>query len=92
VANSEAVLAVATGKAFTNCYIADNVCYRLNTAGDLWCDNDVTTNSGIVINNHFGHADTETEVLFDLDGVRLFNNTGTALDTAQGYPLPAIDS
>mgnify|MGYP003635781066 CR=1 FL=1 len=49
-------------------------------------------NSGIIANNRIGHADTSGEVLVDADGVRQFNNTGSATNTASGYVLPAIDS
>jgi hypothetical protein len=92
VANSEAVISVATGKDVTNCRILRNYIYRLNTAGDLLIDSDTTDNSGIIAHNRIGHADTSGEVLIDADGVRQFDNLGTATDTASGYVLPAIDS
>lgn len=92
VADGEACIGFATGKDGTNVLITDNVAYRLNTAGDLFIDNDTTANSGIVARNLVGHADTAGEVLVDMDGVRLFDNKGTAVDTASGYVLPAIDS
>jgi hypothetical protein len=92
VSNSEAVISVATGKDVTNCLIAGNYIYRLNSAGDLLIDSDTSDNSGIIAHNRIGHADTSGEVLVDADGVRQFDNTGTATDTASGYPLPAIDS
>ena len=92
VANSEAVLSVATGKDVTNCLITGNYIYRLNTAGDLLIDSDTTDNTGIAAHNRIGHADTSGEVLIDADGIRQFDNLGTATDTASGYPLPAIDS
>ena len=92
VANSEAIISVATGKDVTNCRILRNYIYRLNTAGDLLIDADTTDNSGIIAHNRIGHADTASEVLIDADGVRQFDNLGTATDTASGYVLPAIDS
>lgn len=92
VANSEAIISVATGKDVTNCRILRNYIYRLNTAGDLLIDSDTTDNSGIIAHNRIGHADTSGEVLIDADGVRQFDNLGTATDTASGYVLPAIDS
>ena len=92
VQNSEAIISVATGKDVTNCLILRNTIYRLNTAGDLLIDIDTTDNSGIIAFNLIGHADTSGEVLVDADGVRQFENLGTATDTASGYPLPAIDS
>ena len=92
VANSEAIISVATGKDVTNCEVTYNNIYRLNTAGDLLIDSDTTANSGIVAHNRIGHADTASEVLIDADGVRQFDNLGSATDTASGYVLPAIDS
>jgi hypothetical protein len=92
VADGEAVISVATGKDVTNCEIAHNHIYRLNTAGDLLIDSDTTANSGIIAHNRIGHADTGSEVLIDADGVRQFDNLGTATNTASGYVLPAIDS
>ena len=92
VANSEAIISVATGKDVTNCEITYNNIYRLNTAGDLLIDSDTTANSGLIAHNIIGHADTGSEVLIDADGVRQFDNLGTATDTASGYVLPAIDS
>ena len=91
VQNSEAIISVATGKDVTNCEISYNHIYRLNTAGDLLFDSDTTANSGIIAHNRIGHADTAGEVLIDADGVRQFDNIGTATDTASGYILPAID-
>ena len=92
VANSEAIISVATGKDVTNCEVIYNNIYRLNTAGDLLIDSDTTANSGIIAHNRIGHADTASEVLIDADGVRQFDNLGSATDTASGYVLPAIDS
>ena len=92
VANSEAILSVATGKDVNDCEINYNNIYRLNTAGDQLIDSDTTANSGIIAHNRLGHADTAGEVLIDADGVRQFDNLGTATDTASGYILPAIDS
>ena len=76
----------------TDCFIVWNFTHRENTAGDLFINNDVDINSGIVAHNRIGHADTASEVLIDLDGVRFFDNLGTATDTASGFILPAIDS
>ena len=90
--NSNAVIGVASGKDVTSCQIMRNVIYRLNTAGDLLIDSDTTANSGVIAYNLIGHADTASEVLIDADGVRQFDNFGTATNTASGYILPAIDS
>ena len=92
VNNSNAVIGVASGKDVTSCRILRNDIYRLNTAGDILIDSDTTANSGIIAGNRIGHADTASEVLIDADGVRQFDNVGTATNTASGYILPAIDS
>lgn len=92
VADNEAIISMATGKDLTNVLIQNNVFYRLNTAGDLVVDSDTTANSGIVSYNVVGHADTQTEVLFDITGARLFENRGTAVDDTQGYLVPVVDS
>ena len=92
VANSEAIISVATGKDVTDAEICYNHIYRLNTAGDLLIDSDTSDNTGIIAHNRIGHADTASEILIDADGVRQFDNLGTATDTASGYVLPAIDS
>jgi hypothetical protein len=92
VNDSNAVIGVASGKDLTSCQVLRNYVYRLNTAGDLLVDSDTTANSGIMAHNRIGHADTAGEVLIDADGVRQFDNIGTATNTASGYILPAIDS
>ena len=92
VADNESIIQVATGKDLTSCQIVGNYIYRLNTAGDLIVDSDTTANTGIIAHNRIGHADTGSEVLIDADGVRQFDNLGTATNTASGYVLPAIDS
>jgi len=92
VADNESIIQVATGKDITACEIVNNHIYRLNTAGDLLIDSDTSNNTGIIAHNCIGHADTSGEVLVDADGVRQFDNLGTATNTASGYVLPAIDS
>ena len=92
VNDSNAIIGVASGKDLTSCRILRNYIYRLNTAGDLLVDSDTTANSGVIAHNRIGHADTASEVLIDCDGVRQFDNLGTATNTASGYVLPAIDS
>jgi hypothetical protein len=92
VNDSNAIIGVASGKDLTSCRILRNYIFRLNTAGDLLVDSDTTANSGIIAHNRIGHADTSGEVLVDADGVRQFDNIGTATNTASGYILPAIDS
>ena len=91
--NTLAMILCATTKVLTDCLILDNYCNVPGvTVGDLLIDNDATTNTGIVARNLIGHADIAGEILVDADGVRQFDNKGTALDTASGYILPAIDS
>lgn len=82
----------ATGKDLTNCQVMWNLLITGETDSDLLIDNDTTANSGIVAHNRIGHHDTAGEVLVDCDGVRQFDNLGTATDTASGFILPAIDS
>jgi hypothetical protein len=92
-ANTLAMIRCATGKDLTNCLVIDNYMNAVGkTSGDLLIDNDTAVNTGIVARNLIGHADTAGEVLVDCDGVRQFDNKGTATDTASGYILPAIDS
>ena len=91
-ANGLSSILSATGKDLTDCLITHNYHLTLATTGDLLINNDTTANTGIVAHNRIGHADTASEVLIDLDGVRQFDNLGTATNTASGYVLPAIDS
>lgn len=92
VADGEAIIECATGKDITNVQVLGNKINRLNTSGDLLINNDTTANSGIVADNYFLHADTAGEVFSDADGVGYFNNYATAVVTASGYILPAVDS
>lgn len=92
-ANTMAMIEQATGKSMTDVLVVDNYMNAYGkTAGDLLIDNDTATNTGIVARNLIGHADTAGEILVDADGVRQFENRGTATDTASGYVLPALDS
>lgn len=91
-ATSCKLLLVATGKSIQEIVCTHNMVVIGNTAGDLLIDNDSSDNTGIVARNLIGHHDTGSEVLVDIDGVRQFENYGTATDTASGYILPAIDS
>lgn len=92
VSDNEAIISMATGKDLTNCCIVGNRFYRLNTAGDIVVDSDTANNSGIVAFNVVGHADTQTEVLFDVTGARLFENYGTAVNDTSGFLVPTADS
>lgn len=92
-ANALAVIVCATGKDLTACEVTHNMVNLVGKiSGDMLIDNDTTANTGIVAHNRIGHADTAAEVLLDADGVRQFDNLGTATNTASGYILPAIDS
>ncbi|MAH45613.1 hypothetical protein CMI37_07275 [Candidatus Pacearchaeota archaeon] len=91
-ATASKLILCATGKDLQRCYVVWNYVSAGNTAGDLLIDNDTTANSGIVAHNRVGHHDTAGEAIVDADGVRQFDNLGTATDTASGYVLPAIDS
>lgn len=86
------LLLVATGKSIQEIMVLHNFIMVGNTAGDLFIDNDSSDNTGIIAHNRIGHHDTAGEVLTDIDGVRQFDNLGTATDAASGFILPAIDS
>tara|TARA_R100001530_G_C4292803_1_gene148464 strand:- start:57 stop:1010 length:954 start_codon:yes stop_codon:yes gene_type:complete len=92
-ANTLAFYKVTDGKTTTDVMIKKNYMYT-GATGDVGgiADGNQTDNTGMVIGNRLGHHDTSGEVLCDLDGVRQFDNLGTATDTASGYVLPAIDS
>ena len=92
-ANTLAMVLCATGKDLTDCEVTGNIMNApAKASGDMLIDNDTTVNTGIVAHNLIGHGDTETEILIDADGVRVFENYGTAVTTASGYLLPAVDS
>jgi hypothetical protein len=81
----------ATGKDVRDCQIMRNTLITGMTTGDIFIDNDTTANSGVIAYNLVGHHDVATAVIFDADGVRLFQNYSTASDAAQGVLLPAAD-
>ena len=84
---------LATGKDIQRGRVVGNMLISGGTATvDMLILTDTTANSGIVAFNLIGHHDTAGEVLVDADGMRQFENRGTATDTASGYVLPAIDS
>ena len=95
-ANIAAMYTIATGKVLTAlCDMRNQVRITGNagsTAG-LWLTTDGTTNTGIVAYNNLKHLDATTEIWQTSDaGFGLFENRATAVTTAQGYLLPAIDS
>ena len=92
-ANTLALFEVTSAKTVTDVLITHNYMYT-GATGDVGgiANGAATDNTGIVAHNRLGHHDVATEVLVDLDGVRQFDNLGTATDTASGFILPAIDS
>jgi hypothetical protein len=91
-ASATAFIEQATGKLMSNVSILRNSYHNLKTTGDIFIDNDVATNSGVVAFNNGSHATTTTEVTIDADGVGMIENYFTGVITAQGYPVPAADS
>lgn len=88
-----ALIKQATGKDMTLLDCRWNFVQHAMTAGDLLIDNDTTANTGIVAHNRCRHADvTSAHSLIDCDGVGLFDNLSTSVDTASGFVLPAIDT
>lgn len=88
-----ALIKQATGKDMTNVSVMRNSLQHAMTAGDLLIDNDTAVNTGIVAGNKCKHKDvTGAHSLIDADGVGLFDNLSTSLDTASGFILPAIDA
>lgn len=91
-ANATAFIEQAAGKDITAGMIRGNAYWSGITAVDILVNNATTANTGFAIGNFALHADTAGEVLVDADGLGLFENRGTAVVTASGYVLPAIDS
>lgn len=94
--DTAAMFTCAAGKILTN-----TKCFRNNvqitghassTAG-LWLTTNQTTHTGIMAYNNLRHLDATTEIWQTSNaGFGLFENRATAVGTAQGYLLPAIDS
>jgi len=91
-ANTLAMVEITSPKTMTDVQVYRNYMYT-GASGDVGgiINGNATDNTGLVGHNRLGHHDTSAEVLVDLDGVRQFDNLGTATDTASGYVLPAID-
>lgn len=68
-----------------------NVVVTALSASDIFIDNNQTDNTGYAAYNLAGHHDVASAILFDADGIRLFENYSTAVDTASGVILPAAD-
>ena len=92
-ANTLAMFEITSPKTITDILMLYNYMYT-GATGDVGgiVNGNATDNTGIVAHNRLGHHDIAAEVLVDLDGVRQFDNLGTATDTASGFILPAIDS
>ena len=90
-ATGAGMILCATGKDILGLACERNVFICGNTAGDLFIDNDTAVNTGYAAYNLIGHHDTASAILFDCDGIRLFENYSTAADDASGVILPAID-
>jgi hypothetical protein len=94
--DTAAMFTIAAGKLLTrlkDTYNTVQVTGNAASTAGLWLTTNGTTNSGIVANNMLKHIDATTEIWQTSNaGFGLFNNTATAVGTAQGYPLPAIDA
>jgi hypothetical protein len=94
--NTPSLIAIATGKILTGLLVDGYDIYRLNTdsaTGALLITTDGSTNTGIIKNGSFQHADTAAEVLVTASsGFGFFNNYSSGVAGASGYLLPAADS
>lgn len=95
-ADTAAMFTIAAGKLLTQLRCMRNSVQvtgnAASTAG-LWLTTNGTTNSGIVAYNNLRHLDATTEIWETANaGFGLFENRATAVATAQGYLLPAIDA
>lgn len=95
-ADTAAMFTVATTKVLTQMTcLRNNVQVTGNAASTagLWLTTDGTTNSGVHAYNNLKHLDATTEIWQTSNaGFGLFENRATAVTTAQGYLLPAIDA
>lgn len=91
-----AMFTIATTKILTRLRcVRNNVQITGNAASvaGLWLTTDQTTNTGIVAYNNLKHIDATTEIWQTSNaGFGLFENRATAVGTAQGYLLPAVDA
>ena len=91
-ANALQSITVATGKDLTDCVITHNYQLSLKASGTLFAIGDTADNTGIVAHNRVGHADTASQVLVVLAGVRNFDNLTNSLDATSGFIIPVIDT
>lgn len=95
-ADTAAMFTIAAGNVLTGLRcLRNNVQVTGNAASTagLWLTTNGTTNTGIVAYNNLKHLDATTEIWQTSDaGFGLFENRATAVTTAQGYLLPAIDA
>lgn len=91
-----AMYTIAAGKVLTRLRDMRNsvqITGNANSTAGLWLTTNGTTNSGIVAYNNLKHIDATTEIWQTSNaGFGLFENRATAVGTAQGFLLPAIDS
>ena len=95
-ADVAAMFTCATGKILTQATcLRNNVQITGNAASvaGLWLTTDATTHTGIMAYNNLKHIDATTEIWQTSNaGFGLFENRATAVGTAQGYLLPAVDA
>lgn len=95
-ADIAAMFTIAAGKLLTRLRCAKNdvqITGNAGTVAGLWLTTNGTTNTGIVAYNNLRHTDATTEIWQTSNaGFGLFENRATAVGTAQGYLLPAIDA
>lgn len=84
---------VASGKILTGAFIARNQIQNLMTAGQMFFNNDGTTNTGLLVNNLCAERDVTTtqDPGYTGAGFGLFGNQTTSTNNLQGFPNPAID-
>lgn len=95
-ADIAAMFTCATGKILTQAQVLRNSVQITGNSGSvagLWLTTDATTHTGIMAYNNLRHIDATTEIWQTSNaGFGLFENRASAVGTAQGYLLPAIDS
>ena len=95
-ADVAAMFTCATTKILTQMTCLRNSVQITGNAGSvagLWLTTDATTHTGIMAYNNLKHIDATTEIWQTSNaGFGLFENRATAVGTAQGYLLPAVDA
>jgi len=94
--NKASLMAIATTKIVTSLTCEANRVYRLNTdtaTGAILITTDVSTNTGIIVNNYIQHADVAAELIVTASSnFGFFDNKMSGVAGASGYLLPAADS